>query len=282
VAIISRLRWGKPKPPPAPDGRMTLAEHLRELRNRIFISVVAIFVGGVIGWYLYGDILELLRRPFDTTITKLAKEQGLEAQVVINTGVAGPFLLQTKVALVSGIVIASPIWLYELWAFILPGLHRNERKWTYAFVAIAGPLFAAGILLGYYVMPKGFEVLLGFTPNGIENLIDVEHYLNFVLRVLLVFGISFEIPLFVVLLNLAGVVRARHLSRWRAWIIFGVFVFAAVATPSTDPITMVLLAIPMTILFLISEVIAHIVDRRRYGTAEPDYAEFEDDEQSPI
>jgi sec-independent protein translocase protein TatC len=201
--------------------------------------------------------------------------------VVINT-IGGSFLLQTKISLVAGIVIASPIWLYELWAFILPGLHRNERRWTYVFVSIAGPLFAGGVILGYWVMPKGMSVLLGFTPEGVSNFIDSEHYLNFILRVLLVFGIAFEIPLFVVLLNLAGVVRARHLARWRAWIIFGVFVFAAVATPSTDPITMILLAVPMAILFLISEAICHLLDRRRYRNGEPDYAEFDDDEQSPI
>jgi sec-independent protein translocase protein TatC len=281
VAITSRLRRGKPKPPPSPDGRMTLAEHLRELRNRIFISLIAITIGFVIGWYLYGDILELLRKPFDTTVTRLAKEQGLDAETVI-TSVAGPFLLQTKVSLVAGIAIASPVWLYELWAFILPGLHRNERKWTYVFVSVAGPLFLAGILLGYYVLPKGFEVLLGFTPEKITNLITLDEYLSFVLRVLLVFGVSFEIPLFVVLLNLAGVVRARHLARWRSWIIFAVFVFAAVATPSTDPITMILLAVPMTVLFLISEVICRFLDRRRYRHGEPDYAELDDDEASPI
>jgi sec-independent protein translocase protein TatC len=282
VAITSRLGRKKDKPPSSPDGRMTLAEHLRELRNRILVACVAIMIGGILGWVFYDQIQTFLLRPFNTTIARLAKEQGLEAEVVINNGVAGAFLLRIKVSLVAGLVISSPVWLYELWAFILPGLHRNEKKWTYVFVAVAGPLFAAGVVLGYYVMPKGMEVLLGFTPSGITNLIDVEHYLSFVIRVLLVFGVSFEIPLFVVLLNLAGVVRARQLSRWRSWIIFGVFVFAAVATPSTDPITMILLAIPMTVLFLISEVIAHLVDRRRYAGNEPDYADFDDDDVSPI
>jgi sec-independent protein translocase protein TatC len=260
---------------------MTLADHLRELRNRIFISVIAIVIGFAIAWNFYQDIYNLLLEPFKESVDALRAKGDVDARVVINT-IGGSFLLQTKVSLVAGLVIASPIWLYELWAFILPGLHRNERKWTYVFVAIAGPLFAAGVVLGYYVMPKGMSVLLGFTPDGVANFIDSEHYLNFVIRVLLVFGVSFEIPLFVVLLNLAGVVRARHLARWRSWIIFGVFVFAAVATPSTDPITMILLAIPMAVLFLIAEGITHVIDRRRYGKAEPDYAEFEDDEQSPI
>jgi sec-independent protein translocase protein TatC len=260
---------------------MTLAEHLRELRNRIFISLIAISVGFVVAWTFYQDLYDILLNPFTESVKALDEKGDVDARVVINT-IGGSFLLQTKISLVAGIAIASPVWLYELWAFILPGLHRNERKWTYVFVSVAGPLFITGILLGYYVMPKGMSVLLGFTPEGVSNFIDSEHYLNFVIRVLLVFGVSFEIPLFVVLLNLAGVVRARHLARWRSWIIFGVFVFAAVATPSTDPITMILLAIPMTVLFLISEVICHVLDRRRYRHGEPDYAELDDDEASPI
>jgi sec-independent protein translocase protein TatC len=261
---------------------MSLADHLRELRNRIFISILAITVGFVIAWYLYGPIYDLLLDPLKASVRDLNdKNPEQDVRVVINT-IGGSFMLQTKISLVAGIVIASPVWLYELWAFILPGLHRNEKKWTYVFVSIAGPLFVAGVALGYYVMPKGFSVLLGFTPDGVSNFIESEHYLTFVIRVLLVFGVSFEIPLFVVLLNLAGVVRARHLARWRSWIIFGIFLFAAIATPSTDPITMILLAIPMTVLFLISEVICRVLDRRRYRDGEPDYAEFDDEEQSPI
>ncbi len=260
---------------------MTLTEHLRELRRRMFVSILAIFVGCVVGWFLYGDISHLLTDPYTTTVRRLAREQGIDSQAVIQ-GVGTPFILQAKVSLVSGLVLSSPIWLYQIWAFILPGLHRNERKWTVLFVAIAGPLFAAGVVLGYVVLPKGLSVLIGFTPNQVTNLVDLNGYLSFVLRILLVFGIAFEIPLFVVLLNLAGIVRARHLSKWRSWIIFGTFVFAAVATPSTDPITMLLLAIPMVLLFLISEVIAQVVDRRRGLHKRDDYADYEDDETSPI
>jgi sec-independent protein translocase protein TatC len=260
---------------------MTLTEHLRELRNRILISVLAVFVGFVIAWIFYNDIYDLLLHPFNVVRDSQCSTGDRECRVTMNT-IGAPFLLQAKISLMAGIVIASPIWLYELWAFIMPGLHRNEKKWTILFVAIAGPLFIGGVVLGYVVMPKGMSVLLGFTPDGVANFIDSAQYLDFIVRILLVFGISFEIPLFVVLLNLAGVVRAHHLSRWRSWIIFGTFVFAAVATPSTDPITMLLLAAPMVLLFLISEGIAHIVDRRRGITDEPDYAGLDDDEASPI
>lgn len=267
---------------PDDGSRMSLIEHLRELRNRLLIACAAIVIGILVAWFFYADLFDLLLHPLKVTIAHLPEEQQKKIQPFAS-GVAGAFLLKLKVSLVAGIIGTSPIWLYEIWAFILPGLHRNEKKWTYIFVSIAGPLFLAGIALGYWVMPKGIEVMLGFTPNGISNFIDTGSYLNFILRVLLVFGISFEIPLFVVLLNLAGIVSGRQLGRWRSYIIFATFVFAAVATPSTDPITMLLLAIPMTILFLISEVIARFIDRRRgRNSEEPEYDDFDDDETSDI
>ena len=181
----------------------------------------------------------------------------------------------------AGLVIASPVWLWQLWAFVVPGLHAHERKWSMLFAAVAGPLFMSGVLLGYYVLPKGIGILLDFTPEDVSNLIEVDRYLTFILRMLLVFGVAFEIPLFVVLLNLAGVVSGKALGRYRPWIILGTFVFAAVATPSTDPISMLFLAAPMTGLFLVSEVIARLIDRRR-ARREPEYDQFDDDEISDL
>jgi sec-independent protein translocase protein TatC len=260
---------------------MTLTDHLREFRNRLAISVVAVVVGFIVAWAFYNQILDLLNKPIKDVAHELWVQKHIRVKPVLN-GVASSFLLQTKISLVAGIVAASPVWLYELWAFILPGLHRNERRWTVLFVGVAGPLFMAGVTLGYYVLPKGLSVLIGFTPSAVTNLVELNDYLSFVIRVLLVFGIAFEIPLFVVMLNLAGVVRARQLARYRGWIVFLTFVFAAVATPSTDPITMLLLAIPMMVLFLISELIARVIDRRRGRDRDPDYADFDDDETSPI
>ena len=163
----------------------------------------------------------------------------------------------------ASVVLTSPFWLYQIWAFILPGLHPKERRWTRVFAAIAGPLFMAGVVLGFVTLPKGLEILIGFNPEGLTNLVDFDGYLSFFSRTLLVFGIAFEIPLFVVLLNLAGVVSGKALGAHRPWIIVGVFVFAAIATPSADPFTMTLMAGPMVVLFLISEVIARYNDRRR-------------------
>lgn len=259
---------------------MPLLDHLRELRGRLFKAVVAIVVAAIAAAFLYEQLIELLRDPFEDAIAKLEDERDLNAQLTINDP-AGPFILQLKVSLVAGIVAASPVWLWQLWAFIVPGLHRQERKWSMLFTAVASPLFVAGVLLGYYVLPKGLGILLDFTPADVSNFIELDRYLNFILRMLLVFGVSFEIPLFVVLLNLAGVVSGKALGRYRPWIILGTFVFAAVATPSTDPISMLFLAAPMTVLFLISEVIARLVDRRRRRT-EGDYDQWDDDEASDL
>nr|WP_179791504.1 twin-arginine translocase subunit TatC [Actinopolymorpha rutila] len=241
---------------------MALVEHLRELRSRLFKAVGAILLGMILGWIFYPQLFDLLREPLDMAIKNLQAQRNVDVKLVFGD-VAGPLMLQLKVALIAGLVISSPVWLYQLWAFILPGLHRNERKWTMVFMGSAAPLFIGGVVVGYYAMPKGLNVLIDFTPSGVSNYPSVDVFLSFVLRLLLVFGVAFEIPVFVVMLNLVGVLSSATLARARAWIIFGIFVFAAVATPSTDPVTMLILAIPMTILFLASEQIARLTDRRR-------------------
>nr|WP_239580114.1 twin-arginine translocase subunit TatC [Microlunatus panaciterrae] len=258
------LKWLKPPPLP-PDGNMTLFEHLRELRYRLVVASLAILVGTIIGFVFYEWLFQLLLEPYSTAIALIKeKRPDINASIVIGS-VSKPFTLSLKVSLIAGLVLSGPVWLYQLWAFIVPGLLAKEKKWTLIFVGIASPLFAAGIALGYYVMPKGIAVMIGFTPAGaaITNLQDVSEFLTFLIRVMLVFGLAFEIPLFVLMLNIMGVVKAVQLSKYRSYVIFGVFVFAAVATPSVDPVSMLLLALPMTVLFILSEVIAHILDRRK-------------------
>jgi sec-independent protein translocase protein TatC len=149
------------------------------------------------------------------------------------------------------------------------------------FAAVAGPLFLGGVALGYYVLPKGLTVLISFVPHGVTNLVDFGRYFSFEMRMLLIFGIAMEIPLFVVLLNFAGVVSGRALAKYRPWIVIGTMVFAAVATPSTDPFSMLMLAIPMLILFLISEVIARVSDKVR-GRGAHRTDQWADDQISPL
>ena len=160
-------------------------------------------------------------------------------------------------------MLTAPIWLYQLWAFIVPGLLAKERKWALIFIGTATPLFLLGIATAYFVLPKAIAVLLGFTQQGVSNLQDINTFLSFMLRLMIVFGVAYLIPLLVLMLNIVGVVKASQLSKYRTLVIFGTFVFGAVATPSTDPFSMLALALPMSLLFLAAEVIAHILDRRK-------------------
>jgi sec-independent protein translocase protein TatC len=276
VGGVIELFRGRPRDPIGEGGRMSLGDHFRELRARVMRISLVVVIGSVVAFFFYDQLFELIFEPYNQAREMLG--EGTTTKAVIS-GVGGPLMLQLKLCTIAGIVATSPWWLAEIWGFIVPGLHSNERKWTRLFAAIAGPLFLAGVAVGYYVLPKGIEVLLGFTPSYIESLVDFGEYFSFVTRMLIVFGIAFEIPLFVVLLNLAGVVSGKALGRHRPWIIIGTFVFAAVATPSTDPFSMLMLALPMLALLMISEVIARLVDRRRGRVAGE---ELDDDVASPL
>jgi sec-independent protein translocase protein TatC len=257
---------------------MALSDHLRELRARIVRATIVLVIAVLVMLYFYQDLYELVLRPY-----KDAREQidpSTKTEPVLN-GVTSGLMFQLKLCGVAGIVASSPYWLYQIWAFILPGLHPNERKWSRIFAAVAGPLFFLGVAVGYYVLPKAIAVLIGFTPEGVTNLVEFTDFFSFISRMLLIFGIAFEIPLFVIMLNLAGIVSGRALGRYRPWIIIGTFVFAAVGTPSTDPFSMLFLAIPMLVLFLLAEVIARLVDRAR-GRNRDSTDQWADDEVSPL
>lgn len=270
----------RPHNPVGDDGRMALGDHLRELRGRIVRSIAVLVVLFVVSLFFYNQLLELVLAPYNQAREALGASTETKAYV---KGATGPLLLQLKLCGVAALVVSSPFWLYQLWAFIMPGLHPSEKKWTRIFIAIAGPLFFLGVATGYYVLPKGLEVLIGFTPDGLENLVEFGEYFSFLTRMLLVFGVAFEIPLFVIMLNLAGVVKGKQLGRYRSWIILFTFIFAAVATPSTDPFSMLMLALPMLLLFLVAEVIARWIDRirdRRRGAVSTD--RWDDDTASDL
>src|SRR3954469_7146909 len=195
--------------PRDPEGRMPLREHLRELRNRLFKAGIAVVVGAVIGWFLYDTVFEALIRP----IQEIAKVR--DAKVILPQ-VATAFNLQLKLAFYIGFVISSPVWLYQLWAFIVPGLTRREKRYSMAFVAAAVPLFLGGLALAWLVLPHAVEFLTSFTPAGAANYINVEDYLTFVLRIMMVFGLAFVTPLLLVALNMAGLLSAITLAKgWR-------------------------------------------------------------------
>lgn len=277
ISGVVGLFVGKPQHPIGPDGRMALSDHFRELRARILVSVVSIVVALILCLFFFDQLYSILLGPYEQARENLPEE--VQSALTTN-GFGGGILLYLKLSGVAAVILTSPIWLYQIWAFILPGLHSSERKWSRVFAAIAGPLFLAGAAIGYFTLPKGIEILVGFTPDGSTNLIDNNNYISFFLRTLLVFGIAFEIPVFVILLNLAGAVSGKTLGEYRAWIIVSVFIFAAIATPSVDPFSMLFLAIPMVLLFLISEVIARVLDRRKAKANV--FAGLDDDEASDI
>lgn len=248
---------------------MTLWEHLRELRYRLVIIALAIIVGTIVAYIFQNQLFDVLMRPYYIASANLQSSHShLHLQPVIE-GATSPLTLILKVSFVAGLVVTSPITLYQIWAFIVPGLLSREKKWALIFVGAAAPLFLLGVGLGYYIIPKGVTVLIGLTPGSgtIENLLDVNTFLSFLIRVMLVFGAGFLVPVFVLALNFMGIVSGKQLAKARNFVIFGCFVFGAVATPTTDPISMCLLAIPMALLYVAAEIIAHIHDRslRRRG-----------------
>ncbi|MEV5146289.1 twin-arginine translocase subunit TatC [Streptomyces sp. NPDC052727] len=254
-----------------PEGRMPLADHLRELRNRLAKAMLAIVVVTVVAAFFYNDIINFLTRPIldsigcPETFEELAKAGGKHqcAEITIN-GLLAPFTLALQVSLTAGVVLASPIWLYQLWAFVAPGLHRHEKKYAYAFVFTGAPLFFGGAFFAYKVLPTTAKVLIDFTPSGsIRNFLPLDDLLQLVTRMVLVFGLSFELPLLLIMLNLTGVLTGRRMLGWWRAMILGITVFAAVATPSTDPLSMLALAGPIWVLYFGAVAFSLLNDRRR-------------------
>ncbi|WP_079178174.1 twin-arginine translocase subunit TatC [Streptomyces mangrovisoli] len=255
-----------------PEGRMPLADHLRELRNRLAKAMLAIVIVTIVAAFFYNDIINFLTKPvLDSVGCGKSFEQLAHsntdtdqqcARITIN-GLLAPFTLALQVSLMAGVVFASPIWLYQLWAFVAPGLHRNEKKYAYAFVGTGVPLFLGGAYFAYRVLPTTAKVLIDFTPSGVDNLLPLDDLLQLVTRMVIVFGLSFELPLLLVMLNLTGVLSGKRMLGWWRAMILGITVFAAVATPSTDPISMLALAGPIWILYFGAVGFSILNDRRK-------------------
>jgi sec-independent protein translocase protein TatC len=265
-----------------PDGRMPVLDHLRELRRRLIIIVVLVGLGAVLGWYLYPHTLNILRHPYCSVPEKYRfTPRGSVNCVLIYHGALDGFTTRLKVSVISGAVFTGPFWLYQVWAFITPGLRKNERRYTLIFVVASTVLFAAGMALAYAVLSKGLRILLEQAGNGTQAQLTVSDYISFVTLMLVVFGAAFELPLLVVMANFAGVLPASLLRRSRRLAIFLIFLFAAVATPSTDPFTMCAMALPMVILFEVAIQIAGVHDRRKAKRQAAERAEVHLDDDVP-
>ncbi|MFI5098953.1 MAG: twin-arginine translocase subunit TatC [Actinomycetes bacterium] len=265
-----------------PEGRMTLVEHLRELRNRLFWSFVAIAIGGIVGWVFYTQIFNFLTKPLVDASNQLKAEGHHEAILAI-TGVADAFNLKLQVSLAVGVILTSPIWIYQMLRFVTPGLHKNERRWAAGFGAAAVPLFLAGVAVAYIALPHLLGAFLGFTPTDAQNIINIDTYVGFLLQIAISFGIGFLAPVVVVALNFIGVLSARRFASWWRWVLFFVLVFAAVATPTTDPFNLFIFAAPLLLLMVGAFVICWANDRRRAARADrSDFHDLSDDEASPL
>src|SRR3954470_2383540 len=264
------------------DAHMTLTEHLRELRRRLVISSLAVIAGTILAFVFHTRIQTVVTGPYCSLPASYHELTGDKCTLIV-TGILDPFTVTLRLSLYAGLLISSPIWLWQLWRFVTPGLYARERKWATVFVSGSVLLFASGTAVAYYTLRNGLHFLLGFASGGIGALPTFNSYLSYFTAMILVFAISFEFPLAIVMLNLVGVLSADRLRRSTRGILFGIFAFAAVATPTQDPFTMLALAIPICLLYFAAYGVAVVHDRRpaRRADSSP-YAHLGDDELSPL
>lgn len=256
---------------------MTLGEHFREFRRRLFIAAAAVLVASIVAGVFYDRVFEVLTAPFYEYA-----EANPENLVSLNFGEAtSAFSNLISLSIFVGIIVSSPVWLYQGWAFVVPGLTRKEKRISLAFIGSTIPLFVAGCWLGYSILPQSLSLLYGLSPEGTSNIQQVSMYFSFVTRFILVFGLGFLFPVFLVALNVIGAMPASRLIRgWRVAIVL-IFVFAAVATPTADPFTMFVFAAPLVGLYFAAWAVCRLLDRRK-AAARPDWLEVDDTEASAL
>ncbi|GAA3882162.1 twin-arginine translocase subunit TatC [Streptomyces sedi] len=267
------------KPPRDPEGRMPLTEHLRELRNRLGKAALAVVIVAVVAAFFAKDIMDFLTEPVPICDAGDPEAEDKRCAVLSQTGLLVPFGTYVRVALLVGLIVASPVWLYQFWAFIAPGLHKHEKKYSRAVVGVGVPLFLTGTYFAYWLLPRAIPVMLSFSADDAQNFVSVEEVLDITVRLALAFGISFELPLLLVLLNLGGVITGKRMISWWRWMVMGIAVFAAAITP-TDLLSMIALQVPVTGLYFLACGIALLNDRRR-ARRDPN-AGLSDDEASDL
>lgn len=249
---------------------MTLIEHVYEFRRRITYALAAIFLGGIFGFIWFEANLgpipslgQLIREPYCSLDPDLLADFNKKGPCrLLQTEPFEVFMIRLKVGVAAGMVLFAPFWLYQVWAFIAPGLYSKEKKYARVFVGFATILFALGAVLAYLVVPLALEMLVGFGGSNFVTALTGQKYISFILVLLIIFGASFELPLLLVMLNRVGVVRYEQLKRWRRGLIMGIFVFAAFATPGNDPFSMLALAGALVVLFELAILVCRFHDRK--------------------
>lgn len=262
---------------------MPLTEHLRELRNRLAVSLAAILAVTIVALFFAKDIMDFLSDPLPvcsegeeaTGVTS----GGERCAILKQDGLTSPFATYFKVSLLVGVVVSAPVWLHQVWAFIAPGLHKNEKKYSRVVVSVGVPLFLIGAYFAYWLLPRAIPVLLSFSADGAQNFVSMDDMLDITVRMALAFGLSFELPLLLVLLNFGGVVTGKRMLSWWRWMVLSICCFAAIITP-TDIMSMVALQVPVTGLYFLACGISLFNDRRR-RRADPD-TQLSDDEASDL
>jgi sec-independent protein translocase protein TatC len=261
-----------------PGGEMSLADHLRELRNRLIKSGIALAIAAVVCYIEWKPLFNFLSRPYCSIA--VGQQHGCQ---LYTFQPLDQFLIRLRVSLMAAAVVSSPIWLYQLGAFITPGLKRKEKRYAGGFLAASLSLFLVGVVFAYLTIDRGLAFLLDIGGSRIEPLLGVTPYLNFVTLTLVAFGTAFEFPVVVVFLNLVGVLTTDRMRAWRRGMIFGLFVFAALITPSQDPFTFTFMAIPLCLLYEVCIIIGRLRDRsRRRQQAQDGLAALADDEASRL
>lgn len=279
ASLSLRRNKGPSKFEQASDGSMTLIEHVRELRNRLFVASLGVVVGLIVGFVISQWVFGILKAPYCALPSSINDTTG--SCEFITLAVTDQLMLRLKIALWVGLLVGAPVWLYQLWAFVAPGLHRSERKWAYVFVGLAVPLFSGGVVLAYLVIGHSLAFIMDAGVLGAPTKLEVTSYVGFVMNMLLLFGAAFEFPLLLLMLNFTGVVTGRKLLSWWRAVVFLAFAFAAVATPDPGPFGMALLAACISALYFMAVGVAMINDRRK-GRHKEIYEGIDDDEISTL